>query len=210
MLNLLPFSQSSDQFYDYDEFMYVASPAQSWDTQGDTYDSAQNSGMAVLATGGMDGDGAWLTKVANSVTLRLPQIFNLIWRAWPQNSVNFYVFVGLMRTLPTEANPPVEPTDGYYFRALNDAAPVNWEAVKQDTGVETAVDTGVLFDTDPHDFKILADGDNVKFYIDGTLVATIAQGAANNTIYPGIEGVSQHAGSDQIYVDAYRLQGTRA
>lgn len=65
-------------------------------------------------------------------------------------------------------------TDGAFFRYTDSVNGGRWQAVTRDGGSETATDTGVTADQDPAVFEIRVNPDctSVKFYIDGTLVAT--------------------------------------
>lgn len=209
LLGQLMFAQNADQYVDYDEFTYIATPADHWDTQGDNYDLEFGEGQVALRTGNMDGDGAWIAKNADTAQPLIGTPLDVSWRAALQTTADMAAFIGLLRTLATEANPPVEPTDGYYFRVINGAMAGNWEAVKMDTGVETAQDTGILSDDDPHWFRIIDDGVNVKFYIDGVLVATTTTVSTGSNCRPAAEIVTQTAGAAEMYVDTYRILAQR-
>lgn len=61
-----------------------------------------------------------------------------------------------------------------HFRASTSAGDTNWQAITSNGAADTVTDTGIAFDTTGHEFEIEFDdtAGEVKFYIDGTLVAT--------------------------------------
>lgn len=64
---------------------------------------------------------------------------------------------------------------GFVFRNMNGGGPdTHWQAITSDGGTNTFTDTGITPDANEHTFAIVMnDGTpNVKFYIDGSLVAT--------------------------------------
>lgn len=68
------------------------------------------------------------------------------------------------------------PTNGIFFRYTHSVNGGRWQAVCRNTGVETAVDTGIAGSTSADQtFEIRgsADGATFTFYIDDALVATI-------------------------------------
>lgn len=209
LLDLLPFSQSDDQYYDSDDFTYVATPTSQWATEGDTWDFAQPEGWALLTTPAVDGQRASLAKNTDSVPVFANQNWELEWRGNIQSSADAYYFIGAVEALPTEANPPVEPDNGVYFRIKNEAAYANIFAVVRKATVETAVDTGEVADIDPHKFKITNDQANFKFYIDDVLVATIPNTGLGLGIFPAYVVVAQAAAAKVANVDYYRTKGTR-
>jgi hypothetical protein len=63
------------------------------------------------------------------------------------------------------------------FEYSTDLSETTWQCVVRDASTTTKVDSTVSADTNFHLFTITYDGANAKFYIDGTLKATIAVGA---------------------------------
>jgi hypothetical protein len=209
LLNLLPFSQSSDQYFIDDDLNYVAAPAEKYANQGAAYTTGRPSGQVKLNTGNMDGDGAWLTTLPAGPGINQSRIFKAGFYGFCSNLDDAVYFLGFGTALPTEANPPVEPMDGVYFRSVNGMSAGNWEAVKQDAGVETAIDSGIVTDDVNHLFEIAGDGTNYKFYIDGALVATIAVDITGNTMRMFMVVITQTAGIKELVADRFRISGTR-
>lgn len=81
-----------------------------------------------------------------------------------------------------------ESTDGCFFRYTHSVNSGRWEAVTRSNGTETgsATDTGIAASTSwvVLEIEINTDSTSVKFYINGTLVAT------NTTNIPGNGGAS--------------------
>lgn len=107
----------------------------------------------------------------------------------------------------------VSETHGAFFRYVDNVNSGKWQAVTLDgVGVETATDTGVTADTTYHIFIIEADsaGANVKFYIDGTLVATITTNiptSYTSIIFKILKSIGTTP--SQLYADYYSLTLSR-
>ncbi len=78
-------------------------------------------------------------------------------------------------------------TDGVYFRYDRAVLGTNWWACTASGGVRTTADTGIAAGLAWRKFKIIvnATGTSAAFYIDGTLVATIA---TNIPVTPNVTG----------------------
>lgn len=99
------------------------------------------------------------------------------------------------------------PVDGFYFRSPAGAG--NWTAVVEDDNSETTAGTGVAYDANGayHSFVIKhIPGTGVRFWIDGSIVATITTGLPDNGAVLSQRGVgifkSAGAVSRTVSVDA--------
>jgi len=104
-------------------------------------------------------------------------------------------------------------TDGAYFRCTDNVSSGNWEACTESNNSITATDTGVAATTNYTDWTIVvnAAGNEVKFYINGTLVRTetntIPTGASRATSF-GF-GIQKSIGTTQRdfysdYIQVYK------
>lgn len=118
-------------------------------------------------------------------------------------------FIGLFSALPTAASPPVEPSDGAYFRALHAGAAVNWFAVSRVGASETAVDTGILGDASMHNFEIRKTSGKIIYLIDGVIVATITTNISATTVSAGMVTVTREAVFKTQTLDTIDIWGKR-
>lgn len=101
-----------------------------------------------------------------------------------------------------------EPNDAIYFRSPNTAAG-NFFAVTRAAGAETAVDTGIPATINVfRNLKILASNSLVAFYINDTLVATIATTIPSSLLSPG-QGCFSGIVNDGGDVDFFASKATR-
>lgn len=94
-------------------------------------------------------------------------------RALSTGTEEFTEVVGLFDILTAE------PTNGVYFKYDRAITGVNWQAVAANAGVYTTTDTGIVAAAstttmDALEIRVNATGTSVGYYINGTLVATIA------------------------------------
>lgn len=91
------------------------------------------------------------------------------------NTNTIAIVLGLFSQVPiSDAIAFTEPTDGAYFLVRSENFSGRIAAVTSKAGVQTLVDTGVVYTTTKYyKFVVEWDGTNCLFYIDGTLVATI-------------------------------------
>jgi hypothetical protein len=87
------------------------------------------------------------------------------------------VWIGLLGDMPNDAtfyasDTPVAPACA--FRYSTNASDVDWQCVVTDGTTQLTVSSSVAVDTAVHKFAIVFSNPNVLFYIDGTLVATVA------------------------------------
>lgn len=89
------------------------------------------------------------------------------------NATNRYI---VLSGLGNSAGPGANPSDFIGFRYTDNENGGNWQAVTRNAGTSTSTDTGVAATAadDFHRYEVTANaaGTEVKFYIDGTLVAT--------------------------------------
>lgn len=72
----------------------------------------------------------------------------------------------------------------------------NWVAEVKNGGVDTQADTGVAAtDTGWHKFRMVSDGDDVKFYIDGSLVATLDTNLPTALLAPYLALINTDSGT---------------
>lgn len=90
--------------------------------------------------------------------------------------------------------------------------PTHWHAVCQtDASHQTLVDTGVVVDTNRHQFAILAGGGGFEFYIDGVLKATITTNVpAASTALQQFIYLMNHAVGQHDFIVYYLYQDTDA
>jgi hypothetical protein len=86
----------------------------------------------------------------------------------------------------------------------------NWMALCQSDGSQTDVDTGVSSDTSWHVFKIVASSSSVRFYIDGSLVATITSNISTRLLQcAAYQETTGGSSNRSTYIDYIEIVGGR-
>ena len=101
-----------------------------------------------------------------------------------------------------------DPTNGIFFRVYGGE---NWKAVTRNGGTETSTDTGIAHSTTYKNFKIESnsEGNSIKFYIDGNLVATHTTNITTADLSPSFQSSTNTSTSYSLLVDymLFRITG---
>ncbi len=189
--------------------IYATSPTVAYEVEGAFSVQAGRGSVIQFVSGAVAGNRARLNQSVTQLCIDSTKALVAVLRAAMNQTVNVDWFIGFFSALPTAANPPVEPSDGIYFRRKDVGAAANWFAVTRKGGVETAVDTTVLGDTAQHDFKIISDGTNVQFFIDNILRANTSTNVPIVALLGGfvvvtVEGVAKSINIDTLFYNNKR------
>ena len=168
--------------WDFDMMNYKTTPTFKYTVSGTfAADTFLGSGSEA-ASGAMAGNRAGFSQPSALIPFSPDGSFTFEAYVTTQDTVEQEVFVGLASDVPSAADPPVPGADGIYFHRVDGAAVGNWIATVRNSTVDTDVATGVVGAAVDFKLKIVSDGINIKFYIDGVLKATIANPALGVTL----------------------------
>ncbi len=85
----------------------------------------------------------------------------------------------------------------------------NWQAACEDDDVSTIIDTGILADTNYHEFRIECTSSIVNFFIDGANVGNITTNIPTGMLQPYTWVRSQSGGSKDLFFDWLECTGER-
>lgn len=196
-------------FFFYDEMFYNAGPTANYELEGTFAVSTAVGGVIAETSGVIAGNRARVNHTTSQRDINPAKDTNCIMKFRTDNTVQVRHFIGFFDALPTNANPPVEPANGIYFRRTDAAAGGNWFAVTRNTNVETAVDTGIAADAVDHEFKIIIRGSIIKFFIDGVLKATITTNIPTANLFHGFVWVTTEAVAKTDRIDSLLIWSKR-
>lgn len=134
---------------------------------------------------------------------RQATVFKII--ALSDGTQSFRCRIGLVDAFAS--NPATNEVVFRYTHSVNSGM---WQAVTRAAGSETVSDTGVTADTNWHRYEIVVNADRteVKFYIDGTLVATSSATIPSAPVTQVVGQIQKTLGSTArtVDIDAYYWQ----
>jgi hypothetical protein len=162
-----------------------------WRSSGTTSASANNgeSGASITTTAS-SGNTGYVYLATNVVHLSPLYKFTAILRCNPGELVQNKLKCGFPDGAGLGDGDKID-VNGIYFHATNIGSAANWFAVSRSASVETSIDTGIAVGTTTASFKIVRrttsqDGVNdIRFYINDSLVATITTNIPSTELYPG-------------------------
>lgn len=193
----------------FDEFFYDLNPVDHYESEG-TFGQGTPASSLNYESGAVAGNRCRINHDPTGETILASKVAEVITRIITNETLNQRVFVGLFDALPTAASPPVEPANGIYFRRIDTGTVGNWFAVSRSASTETATDTTIAGDTNPHNLEVQRDATpDAHFILDGGTPIDITTNVPTVALFWGVIVVTEEAVAHSFDIDCLSLEAVR-